>query len=266
MTDRVLVRHILLATDFSASSDAALRVARDYARHFGARLHILHVVPSGAPQPSAGRASLDRDIEGGFVKRFMYTGSEGAFKPGKEGYEKIISKKGEEKKEKELYHESWAYLLGELKHGEDYSSEEGKKTKEKIIKDMEWKIKRGELGTMEEKAEINQKAREEANEENKEKNNLEITKKNREIRRLEVEVAEQRKNGEHTAAKLTEATINGLDKEISNLNKLNHEITVIDKTLDRHEKKVESYRTRKVAKSKPTEEKKEKKEREEKSK
>ena len=127
----------------------------------------------------------------------------GVSKATREGYEKVIAKKEEEKKEKELYHESWAYLLGDLKHGEDYSSEEGKKTKGKIIKDMEGRIKRGELGTMEEKAEMNQKAREEANEDNKEKNNLEITKKNREIRRLEAEVAEQRKNGEHIAAKLT---------------------------------------------------------------
>jgi len=39
-----LVREILLATDFSESSDAAARMALAYARHFGARLHILHVV------------------------------------------------------------------------------------------------------------------------------------------------------------------------------------------------------------------------------
>jgi nucleotide-binding universal stress UspA family protein len=41
------VRQVLFATDFSAPSNAAARVARDYARHFGARLHILHVVWSG---------------------------------------------------------------------------------------------------------------------------------------------------------------------------------------------------------------------------
>lgn len=41
------VRQILFATDFSPSSEAAARVARDYARHFGARLHILHVVWAG---------------------------------------------------------------------------------------------------------------------------------------------------------------------------------------------------------------------------
>lgn len=42
------VREILFATDFSESSDVAGRVARDYARQFGARLHLLHVVWPGA--------------------------------------------------------------------------------------------------------------------------------------------------------------------------------------------------------------------------
>lgn len=42
------VRQILFATDFSESSDAAARVARDYARHFGALLHLVHVAWPGA--------------------------------------------------------------------------------------------------------------------------------------------------------------------------------------------------------------------------
>ena len=42
------VREILCATDFSDSSEAATRVAVDYARHFGARLHLLHVAWPGA--------------------------------------------------------------------------------------------------------------------------------------------------------------------------------------------------------------------------
>lgn len=37
------VREILLATDFSEASEAAVRAARDYARHFGARVHLFHV-------------------------------------------------------------------------------------------------------------------------------------------------------------------------------------------------------------------------------
>lgn len=42
------VREIVVATDFSESAQAALRIARDYARRFGARLHLLHVGWPGA--------------------------------------------------------------------------------------------------------------------------------------------------------------------------------------------------------------------------
>ncbi len=41
------VREVLCATDFSHSSDAAVRAAADYARQFGARLHLLHVAWPG---------------------------------------------------------------------------------------------------------------------------------------------------------------------------------------------------------------------------
>lgn len=37
------VREILVATDFSDSSEAAVRIAHRYARAFGARLHVFHV-------------------------------------------------------------------------------------------------------------------------------------------------------------------------------------------------------------------------------
>ena len=59
----------------------------------------------------SGVASLKRDIAEtkgvtGFIKRFAYTGPEGAFKPGKEGYEKIIEKKkAEEEKKKRIAEE-----------------------------------------------------------------------------------------------------------------------------------------------------------------
>jgi len=42
------VRQILFATDFSETSAASSRVALDYARRFGARLHILHVTWPGS--------------------------------------------------------------------------------------------------------------------------------------------------------------------------------------------------------------------------
>jgi nucleotide-binding universal stress UspA family protein len=38
------LKNILVATDFSECSDAALRYGRALARQFGARLHVLHVV------------------------------------------------------------------------------------------------------------------------------------------------------------------------------------------------------------------------------
>jgi nucleotide-binding universal stress UspA family protein len=44
-----MIREILLATDFSPSSDEALRVAAQLARQLGARLHIVHVSRNGDP-------------------------------------------------------------------------------------------------------------------------------------------------------------------------------------------------------------------------
>jgi len=41
------VREILAATDFSELADAAVTVAREYASGLGARLHLVHVAPSG---------------------------------------------------------------------------------------------------------------------------------------------------------------------------------------------------------------------------
>jgi nucleotide-binding universal stress UspA family protein len=41
------VREILVATDFSDEAEAALRHAVEYARRFGARLHLLHVFSPG---------------------------------------------------------------------------------------------------------------------------------------------------------------------------------------------------------------------------
>ena len=41
------VQQILIATDFSDEAEAALRLAIEYARRFGARLHLLHVYSTG---------------------------------------------------------------------------------------------------------------------------------------------------------------------------------------------------------------------------
>jgi universal stress protein A len=54
--DAVGIRNILVATDFSPCSDQAVRTALNLARHFGARLHLLHVVASATDRATA----LDR--------------------------------------------------------------------------------------------------------------------------------------------------------------------------------------------------------------
>src|SRR5262245_14317607 len=53
-------RGVLFATDFSEPSRNAGRTAIELARHFGARLHVVHVVPPAtdpSPAPEALRAA-----------------------------------------------------------------------------------------------------------------------------------------------------------------------------------------------------------------
>jgi nucleotide-binding universal stress UspA family protein len=47
------IRNILVATDFSRGSDSALSAAIALAQQFGARLHLLHVVPTALMRPAA---------------------------------------------------------------------------------------------------------------------------------------------------------------------------------------------------------------------
>ncbi|HEY7362799.1 MAG TPA: universal stress protein [Methylomirabilota bacterium] len=61
------MRQILFATDFSACSEEARRVARDYAWQLGARIHLLHVVwptadPTPKPQLQALAAEFGSDV------------------------------------------------------------------------------------------------------------------------------------------------------------------------------------------------------------
>lgn len=68
MTEPPLVRNVLFATDFSDASRVAGESAAAFARHFGARLHVLHVVPpitDPTPAPEALRAAaaeLERGV------------------------------------------------------------------------------------------------------------------------------------------------------------------------------------------------------------
>jgi universal stress protein A len=55
MTEPLRMRNVLFATDFSDASRAAGESAAAFARHFGARLHVLHVVPPVTdPTPAPG--------------------------------------------------------------------------------------------------------------------------------------------------------------------------------------------------------------------
>ncbi len=49
----IIVREILVATDFSSQSNRAFEAALALAQHFGARLHLLHVVPDAFGQKMA---------------------------------------------------------------------------------------------------------------------------------------------------------------------------------------------------------------------
>lgn len=54
-----MIREILLAVDFSQSSEDAARVAVEHARQFDARLHVLHVVwPGSDPTPDPRLARI----------------------------------------------------------------------------------------------------------------------------------------------------------------------------------------------------------------
>lgn len=55
MTVNLAIQKILFPTDFSPASESAGRTAVDFARHFQARLHVLHVVPPVTdPTPAPG--------------------------------------------------------------------------------------------------------------------------------------------------------------------------------------------------------------------
>lgn len=63
MSTPLAFRQILFATDFSDASRLAAETAADVARHFDARLHVLHVVPpvtDPTPAPADLRTLADR--------------------------------------------------------------------------------------------------------------------------------------------------------------------------------------------------------------
>lgn len=60
-----MVREILFATDFSAPSEIAWRVAHDYARQLNAGLHLLHVAPAQASAAPEGLTELAAEAGAG---------------------------------------------------------------------------------------------------------------------------------------------------------------------------------------------------------
>ena len=80
--EALAIRNILVATDFSPCSDQAIRAALALARHFGARLHLLHVVPHAAERA----ASLERlgAVAEAHVDGVSFTASVAAGRPAPE--------------------------------------------------------------------------------------------------------------------------------------------------------------------------------------
>jgi nucleotide-binding universal stress UspA family protein len=71
----IMLRNILVATDFSEPSDAALTYGRALARNFGAMLHVLHVVSPvstvvyGAEAFAVSVPDLQQEVEDGARKQ-----------------------------------------------------------------------------------------------------------------------------------------------------------------------------------------------------
>ena len=62
MTSRLKIDRVLLATDFSPASEAALRYAAAFAGHFNARLYLLHVLPAGGKPPARAEAEVTDEV------------------------------------------------------------------------------------------------------------------------------------------------------------------------------------------------------------
>ena len=72
----IALRHVLVATDFSEASDAALEYGRQFARMFGATLHVMHVVENVMARFAADAypvllPDLQRDVEEAGAKKLM---------------------------------------------------------------------------------------------------------------------------------------------------------------------------------------------------
>jgi nucleotide-binding universal stress UspA family protein len=55
LTTQIALEKILFATDFSPASEAALACAEAFARHYGSKIYLAHVIPPGANQEGPAR-------------------------------------------------------------------------------------------------------------------------------------------------------------------------------------------------------------------
>jgi len=72
----IALKHVLVATDFSEASDAALEYGRQFARMFGATLHVMHVVENVMARFAADAypvllPDLQREVEESGEKKLM---------------------------------------------------------------------------------------------------------------------------------------------------------------------------------------------------
>jgi nucleotide-binding universal stress UspA family protein len=70
----IKIANVLVATDFGPAADSALAYGREFARMFGARLHVLHVVENPLVYPGAEAVRVDlarvqADLEAGAQHR-----------------------------------------------------------------------------------------------------------------------------------------------------------------------------------------------------
>ena len=64
-------KDIEYCTDFSENADEAFQVAKDLARHYGATLHILHVVASFSLSPPIHSTTMPIEYQPEFVEQVM---------------------------------------------------------------------------------------------------------------------------------------------------------------------------------------------------
>src|SRR6185503_11917377 len=72
--DMIKIANVLVATDFGKASDSALAYGREFARTFGARLHVLHVVENplvwvGAESAGVDLVRMQKDLEEAAVQQ-----------------------------------------------------------------------------------------------------------------------------------------------------------------------------------------------------